>query len=90
MAGRRPLVLWSCINEYRERAHLLDEAADILTGYERRSLEAARELSAQDVEKAHRRHAEYGRRMQTLFDDFDLIITPTTAVPALSCRTASD
>ena len=74
-----PLVLH---NEYRERAHLLNEAADILTGYERRSLEAARELSALDIEKARRRHAEYGRRVQTLFDDFDLIITPTTAVPA--------
>ena len=74
-----PLVLH---NEYRERDHLLDEAADILTGYERRSLELARELSAEDVEKARRRHAEYSRRMQTLFDDFDLIITPTTAVPA--------
>ena len=74
-----PLVLH---NEYRERDHLLDEAADILTGYERRSLELARELSAEDVEKARRRHAEYSRRIQTLFDDFDLIITPTTAVPA--------
>ena len=74
-----PLVLH---NEYRERAHLLDEAADILTGYERRSLEIARGLSAEDVEKARRRHADYSRRMQTLFDDFDLIITPTTAVPA--------
>ena len=63
-----PLVLH---NEYRERAHLLDEAADILTGYERRSLEIARELSAED--------AEYRRRIQALFDDFDLIITPTTA-----------
>ena len=74
-----PLVLH---NEYRERDHLLDEAADILTGYERRSLELARELSAEDVEKARRRHAVYSRRIQTLFDDFDLIITPTTAVPA--------
>ena len=74
-----PLVLH---NEYRERAHLLDEAADILTGYERRSLEIARGLSAEDIEKAHRLHADYSRRMQTLFDDFDLIITPTTAVPA--------
>ena len=74
-----PLVLH---NEYRERDHLLDEAADILTGYERRSLELARELSAEDVEKARRRHVEYNRRMQTLFDDFDLITTPATAVPA--------
>ena len=74
-----PLVLH---NEYRERSHLLDEAADMLTGYERRSLEIARELSAQDVEKARRLHAGYGQRIQTLFDDFDLIITPATAVTA--------
>ncbi len=74
-----PLVLY---NEYRERAHLLDEAADILTGYERRSLEIARELSAEDIENARRLHAEYSRRIQTLFDDFDLIITPTSAVTA--------
>ncbi len=74
-----PLVLH---NEYRERAHLLEESADILTGYERRSLEMARELSAEDIENARRLHAEYRRRIQTLFDDFDLIITPTTAVTA--------
>ena len=74
-----PLVLH---NEYRERAHLLDESPDILTGYERRSLEIARELAGEDIEKARRRHVEYSRRMQTLFDNFDLIITPTTAVTA--------
>lgn len=74
-----PLVLH---NEYRERAHLLDESPDILTGYERRSLEIARELAEEDIEKARRRHGEYGRRMQTLFDNFDFIITPTTAVTA--------
>ena len=74
-----PLVLH---NEYRERAHLLDESPDILTGYERRSLEIARELAEEDIEKARRRHVEYSRRMQTLFDNFDLIITPTTAVTA--------
>ena len=74
-----PLVLH---NEYRERAHLLDEAAHMLTGYERRSLEIAGKLSAQDIEKAHRLHAGYRQRIQTLFDDFDLIITPTTAVTA--------
>ena len=80
-----PLVLH---NEYRERAHLLDDAADILTGYERRSLEIARELTVEDIEKARRRHAEYGRRIQTLFADFDLIVTPTTAVTAfpVGCR----
>lgn len=74
-----PLVLY---NEYRERAHLLDDAAELLTGYERRSLEIARELSAEDLEKARRQHAEYSRRIQTLFEDFDLIMTPTTAVTA--------
>ena len=74
-----PLVLH---NEYRERAHLLDESPDILTGYERRSLEIARELAGEDIAKARRRHVEYSRRMQTLFDNFDLIITPTTAVTA--------
>lgn len=69
-------------NEYRERAHLLNEAPGMLTGYERRSLEIAGKLSAQDVATARRRHAGYRQRIQTLFDGFDLIITPTTAVTA--------
>ena len=78
-AAFAPLVLH---NEFRERAHLLDQDVHILTGYERRSLEIARDLTAEDIERARQRHVEYTRRMQTLFDDYDLIITPTTAVTA--------
>ncbi len=78
-----PLVLH---NEYRERGHLLDEAADLLTGYERRSLETAKTLSLEEIEQGHQRHAAYRTRIQELFGEFDLVVLPTTAVPAFPIK----
>jgi aspartyl-tRNA(Asn)/glutamyl-tRNA(Gln) amidotransferase subunit A len=78
-----PLVLH---NEHRERGHLLDSSADILTGYERRSLEIAKTLSTADVEQGHKLHEAYRVRIQKMFEEFDLIVTPTTATPAFPIK----
>lgn len=78
-----PLVL---DNERRERSHLLQEAADQLTGYERRSLETAMKLRPEEVELAHQLHADYRARIQALFKQFDLLVLPTAAVPAFPIK----
>lgn len=74
-----PLVL---DEERRERGHLLEQARDLLSGYELRSLEAAAQLTAEAVARGHQRHAAYRAHVDALFDRHDLIVTPATAVPA--------
>ena len=78
-----PLVL---DNERRERSHLLEQATEQLTGYERRSLEAALKLRPEEVALARSLHAEYRARIQALFTQFDLLVLPTTAVPAFPIK----
>jgi aspartyl-tRNA(Asn)/glutamyl-tRNA(Gln) amidotransferase subunit A len=68
--------------ERRERGHLLDESADRLTGYEAKTLRAAQALGAAEVEGARALHPRYRERIGALFEDYDLIVTPTTATPA--------
>ena len=73
-----PLVLE---DESRERAHLLDRP-EMLTDYERRSLEAAQHLDPADVERARRDLPAYRQQISDIFLGYDVILTPATAVPA--------
>lgn len=73
-----PLVLE---DEARERGHLLAQP-DLLTEYERRSLEAAQHLDPNDVERARRDLPVYRQRISDIFLGVDVILTPATAVPA--------
>lgn len=68
--------------EHRERGHLLDQAAGSLSDYERKFLEAARAITAADIEKARAAHHAYRKKIAALFKDYDAIVTPTTAVTA--------
>jgi aspartyl-tRNA(Asn)/glutamyl-tRNA(Gln) amidotransferase subunit A len=86
-----PLEGWSEIfgplvldDERRERGHLLAEHADLLTVYERRSLEAAERLDPAEVERAYRALPRFRGRIAGLFADIDLLVTPTVAVPAFT------
>lgn len=74
-----PLVL---DDEQQHRGHLLNDHRDDLTAYERRSLEVARDLDPDQVERARRALPIYRARIAALFADYDLLLTPTTAVPA--------
>lgn len=74
-----PLVL---DEERRERGQLLSQARDRLSEYELRTLEAAASLTDADVAVAIERHRAYRSHVQTLFDRYDVIVTPSTAVPA--------
>lgn len=74
-----PLVL---DEEHRERGHLLEHHAGELTSYERGSLRAALNLRPGEVEAARESHQQYRWRVEALFADYDVLLTPTVATPA--------
>lgn len=74
-----PLVL---DDEHRERGHLLDGHADELTRYERSTLRAARALGVDAATWALEQHPRFQQRVDAVFDDCDIVLTPATAVPA--------
>jgi Asp-tRNA(Asn)/Glu-tRNA(Gln) amidotransferase A subunit family amidase len=74
-----PLVLEE---EHRQRGHLLNGQRDLLTDYERASLEAARVLDEKAVTSARSLHGIYQARFTEFFETYDVIATPATSVPA--------
>jgi Asp-tRNA(Asn)/Glu-tRNA(Gln) amidotransferase A subunit family amidase len=74
-----PLVL---DDEHRERGHLLAHQPDSLTRYERSSLRAALALDPAAVQRAEALLPAYRRHVDELFAQYDLLLTPTVAVPA--------
>lgn len=74
-----PLVLE---DEHRERGHLLELSSDVLTRYERSSLRAAARLDHKVVERARVALPAYRRRVAEIFSSYDVLLTPTAAVPA--------
>lgn len=74
-----PLVLEE---EGRERGHLLREQGDLLTRYEASSLEAALRLTPQALAAAREHLGRFRARIHALFENVDVIATPTTAVTA--------
>ena len=81
-----PLVL---AEEGERRGHLL-EGAHPLTRYERRSLEAARELAPATVHEARSAMAAYRERIDAHFEIFDVLVTPATATPAFEAGRRPD
>lgn len=74
-----PLVLEE---EGRMRGHLLQNHRGMLTDYELASLEAAVSLDAATVAGARAQHREFQARLDQFLATYDLIVTPTTSVPA--------
>jgi Asp-tRNA(Asn)/Glu-tRNA(Gln) amidotransferase A subunit family amidase len=74
-----PLVLEE---EGRLRGHLLRSHREMLTTYELASLEAAASLDPQGVARARRQHEAYQAKLDAFLARYDVIATPTTAVPA--------
>ncbi len=67
---------------YTSYGHLLEERADDFTHYVRSTLEHAASLTAADFSRALLRVDQLRRQMELFFDDYDLLLTPTMAVPA--------
>ncbi|MXW36439.1 MAG: amidase [Chloroflexi bacterium] len=74
-----PLVL---AEERRERGDLLDRFPDMLSDYVRRSLVAARTITDDDIAAGRAAHRAYRARVAALFESWDAIATPATAVTA--------
>ena len=62
--------------------HLLEGNGDDLTEYVRDTFEHAASLTAADLSRALLRVDQLRRQMETFFDEYDLLLTPTMAVPA--------
>ena len=67
---------------YASYGHLLEENGDDLTDYVRNSFEHAARLTAVDLSRALLGVDQLRRQMETFFDQYDLLLTPTMAVPA--------
>jgi aspartyl-tRNA(Asn)/glutamyl-tRNA(Gln) amidotransferase subunit A len=67
---------------YTSYGYLLEDRSAELTDYVRRTMEHAASLTAADLYRALLRVDQLKRQMETFFDEFDLLLTPTMAVPA--------
>ena len=67
---------------YTSYSQLLDQNSSELTHYVRSTLEYAATLTAADFSRALLRVDQLRRQMELFFDNYDLLLTPTMAVPA--------
>ncbi len=67
---------------YTSYGHLLDERRDDFTEYGLQALEHGASVTGADLSRALLRVDVLKRRFETLFDTYDLLVTPTMAVPA--------
>ena len=66
--------------------HLLERDADRLTPYVRSVLERGREVTGAEYSNSLRALESLHARVTSFFEDFDLLLTPTTTVPAYPVR----
>ena len=71
-----------CINGYTSYGHLLDDRRGELTDYGVEMLEHGRSLSAADYSRRLVQVQQMQARMSAIFDQYDLLLTPVTAVTA--------
>lgn len=67
---------------YTSYGHLLEQHRDDFTHYVRSTLERAAALTAADFSRALLRVDQLRRQMELFFDQYDLLLSPTMAVPA--------
>ena len=69
---------------YASYGDLLEQHRDDFTDYGRRSLEHGAEVTGADLSRGLLRVDQLRRQMEDLFDEYDLLMTPTMAVPAFA------
>ena len=67
---------------YTSYSHLVDQHRDEFSDYGLRSMEHGASVTGADLSRALLRTDQLRRQMEIFFDDFDLLLTPTMAVPA--------
>ena len=69
-------------NSYTSLGHMLEERGEDLTDYVRASLEFGRRVTGADYARALRAVEVLRAQMDDLLESYDLLLTPTMAVPA--------
>ena len=67
---------------YTSYGHLLEEHRNEFSYYGRRSMEHGEEVTGADLSRALYQVDQLGRQLEDFFDDYDLLLSPTMAVPA--------
>ena len=67
---------------YTSYGHLMEAHSEELTEYGRTTIEHGREMTAADYSRALLYVLQLQARMEALFEQYDLLLTPTMAVPA--------
>ena len=67
---------------YTSYGHLIEEQWEHFTYYGQRTFEYGATVTGPDLSRALLRVDQLRRQMEYLFDEFDLLVTPTMAVPA--------
>ncbi|MDA0264393.1 MAG: amidase [Chloroflexi bacterium] len=67
---------------YTSYGHLLEEHRDDFSDYGLKSILHGQSMTGADMSRAIYEVDRLGRRMEEFFDDFDLLLSPTMAVPA--------
>ena len=67
---------------YTSYGHLMDEHRDEFTDYALRSLEHGANVTGADLSRGLLRVDQLRRQLEDVFDRYDLLLTPTMAVPA--------
>jgi aspartyl-tRNA(Asn)/glutamyl-tRNA(Gln) amidotransferase subunit A len=67
---------------YTSYGHLMDEHRDEFTDYALRFLDHGAEMTGADLSRGLLRVDQLRRQMEDFFDRYDLLLTPTMAVPA--------
>ena len=70
------------IGNYASYGHLMDECPELLSDNARTCFEHARRLTGTDYARSIRAVDEMRARLDDLMEDYDLLLTPTLAVPA--------
>ena len=67
---------------YTSYGHLLEDHGDDLTSYGRNTIERGGKKTAADLSRALLRVVQLQAQMESFFEQYDLLLTPTMAVPA--------
>ena len=70
------------IAAYTSYGHLLEAHGQELTDYGRNTIERGREKTAADYSRSLQAVLQLQARMEAFFEEYDLLLTPTMAVPA--------
>ena len=76
------------VQGYASYGHLMEAHGEELTEYSRNTIEHGRGKTGADLSRAMLYVVQLQARMEDLFEQYDLLLTPTTAVPAFPARAA--